>query len=466
MASSAPLLSSDERRPEGKVSDVDDMARLWKIHGHLYDLSSFIKRHPGGTVAITLGRGRDCTALFESYHIFNTKHRLMLQMYAVKPEGRLAAMKSPADPFYAALVKNVGAALEAAGYEKGSGFVATWKRWLWYLTVFCVLSLSWFSYIHGEVLGVLGFPLASWLMGSLGHDGSHFSVSRSPWINHVSAVVGMFFIAGTPMWYHQHVYAHHSHTNEADADPDMYHMEWFRVNEKIEHRKVHRLQACRIYAWIFWSLSAFGDAVAIPIESLFTQKVSNTTPIITGGIGAGSSLGGAHYYLATLTHTVLYIIIVGMPLYTVGLRWGWVPALVHILISGWLFGFFSQINHFNDAAHAGASALDGSGMLKSWSMRQVESSTNWASNSTFWTMLANNLNYQIEHHLFPGMNPQYYHIIKPAVQATSEEFGVRYNNLPTFCAALSATAAFYTRMSEPNSDKLDDTDECILSTTL
>jgi fatty acid desaturase len=276
----------------------------------------------------------------------------------------------------------------------------------------------------------------------------------------------MFFIAGTPLWYHQHVYAHHSHTNEADADPDMYHAEWFRVNEKIEHRWVHRLQACRIYAWTLWSLTAVGDAVAVPIESLFTKKVSNTTPIITGGIGAGSSLGGARYYMTTITHSVFYIVIVGMPLFTVGLRWGWIPVLVHILISGWLFAFFSQINHFNDDAHAGANAVDAIGKLKSWSMRQVESSTNWACSSTFWTFFANNLNYQIEHHLFPGMNPQYYHIIRPAVQSTSEEFGVRYNCLPSFCAAVSATARFYIRLSEPNSDKLDDSGESPLTATL
>jgi cytochrome b involved in lipid metabolism len=44
---------------------------IWWIHGSGYDLSNFVERHPGGKEAILLGRGRDCTALFESYHVFS-----------------------------------------------------------------------------------------------------------------------------------------------------------------------------------------------------------------------------------------------------------------------------------------------------------------------------------------------------------------------------------------------------------
>jgi hypothetical protein len=46
---------------------------IWTVHGVEYDLSGFV--HPGGSEALELGRGRDCTALFESYHPFTQKHR-------------------------------------------------------------------------------------------------------------------------------------------------------------------------------------------------------------------------------------------------------------------------------------------------------------------------------------------------------------------------------------------------------
>ncbi len=48
---------------------------LWTIYGKDYDLKEFVESHPGGKEAILLGMGRDCTALFESYHPFTNRHR-------------------------------------------------------------------------------------------------------------------------------------------------------------------------------------------------------------------------------------------------------------------------------------------------------------------------------------------------------------------------------------------------------
>lgn len=42
----------------------------WTVYrGVAYDLTSFIDRHPAGNWLINLAIGRDCTALFESYHL-------------------------------------------------------------------------------------------------------------------------------------------------------------------------------------------------------------------------------------------------------------------------------------------------------------------------------------------------------------------------------------------------------------
>merc|ERR1719506_1835467 len=50
-------------------SEAEEKRRsLWTVHGKRYDLSSFMDRHPGGPEALALGRGRDCTVLFETYH--------------------------------------------------------------------------------------------------------------------------------------------------------------------------------------------------------------------------------------------------------------------------------------------------------------------------------------------------------------------------------------------------------------
>ena len=39
----------------------------WQV----YDVSSFVAKHPGGMEQIMMGAGRDITVMFESYHSFN-----------------------------------------------------------------------------------------------------------------------------------------------------------------------------------------------------------------------------------------------------------------------------------------------------------------------------------------------------------------------------------------------------------
>jgi hypothetical protein len=49
---------------------MSTMATQWTVYrGVAYDLTSFIDRHPAGNWLIQLAIGRDCTALFESYHL-------------------------------------------------------------------------------------------------------------------------------------------------------------------------------------------------------------------------------------------------------------------------------------------------------------------------------------------------------------------------------------------------------------
>ena len=38
----------------------------------VYNVSSFVSRHPGGVDQIMLGAGRDVTQLFEAYHLHSS----------------------------------------------------------------------------------------------------------------------------------------------------------------------------------------------------------------------------------------------------------------------------------------------------------------------------------------------------------------------------------------------------------
>ena len=65
----------DDHDHHGNNHNTNTIVHYWTIHGHDYDLDDFVEQHPGGKEAILLGKGRDCTALFESYHPFTNLHR-------------------------------------------------------------------------------------------------------------------------------------------------------------------------------------------------------------------------------------------------------------------------------------------------------------------------------------------------------------------------------------------------------
>ena len=85
-----PFLRAKRIAGESSSGGNKSPSSLWYVHGKAYDLEEFYGRHPGGRQALSLGQGRDCTALFESYHPFTEKHRTVLDKYRVTvPESVL-----------------------------------------------------------------------------------------------------------------------------------------------------------------------------------------------------------------------------------------------------------------------------------------------------------------------------------------------------------------------------------------
>lgn len=74
-----PAQPGERRKRTLAVGGVACAAHLWVIHGKYYDLEPFVPQHPGGYEMITLGRGRDCTEMFESIHCLSHRaiHKLL-----------------------------------------------------------------------------------------------------------------------------------------------------------------------------------------------------------------------------------------------------------------------------------------------------------------------------------------------------------------------------------------------------
>jgi hypothetical protein len=127
-----------------------------------------VERHPGGAEAILLGKGRDCTALVESYHPFSSPQvRKVLEKYRVEVDDELnesdvtdstrQPKQVPEDFFYHILKVRVKEALLEKGIDPILDRGASTQRVLYYT---CIL-VAWIytGYLHLSVRSAaMGVP--------------------------------------------------------------------------------------------------------------------------------------------------------------------------------------------------------------------------------------------------------------------------------------------------------------------
>ncbi|MEO0405146.1 MAG: acyl-CoA desaturase, partial [Bacteroidota bacterium] len=72
----------------------------------------------------------------------------------------------------------------------------------------------------------------------------------------------------------------------------------------------------------------------------------------------------------------------------------------------------------------------------SWAIHQLQTTCNFANRSRIFSWFIGGLNFQIEHHLFPGICHVHYRKIAPIVKQTAKEYNVPYYEHKTFAGAL------------------------------
>lgn len=183
------MLEKHQQKVLSSVTKEVAKEHIWTVHGRDYDLREFVDRHPGGKEAIELGRGRDCTALFESYHPFTEQHHVVLQKYHVHSKIDAGTKKSSTkeeipsavhDPFYETLKARAAESLKKQGIDPNIDRASTIPRTAYYIFIFCCLVTAARSHVRGNVLGSFLFAVFGWLIGALGHDGGTLQYLVAP----------------------------------------------------------------------------------------------------------------------------------------------------------------------------------------------------------------------------------------------------------------------------------------------
>ena len=189
-----------------------------------------------------LGQGRDCTALVLSYHLFSLPQvQSILAKYRVpdadqsKEDNSGSRMIPSRDAFYQVLCDRGEESLRKQGLDPKRDMVAdNWRvAYYWFMTTLLLIS-GYYHVTRANICASIMFGITGWFMAALGHDAGHYSVSHHPWINDIG-LWGASLIGNPITWQHQHTYAHHSFTNEVDADPDLHHYKRFlRVHRSFQ----------------------------------------------------------------------------------------------------------------------------------------------------------------------------------------------------------------------------------------
>ena len=383
----------------------------------------------------------------DSHNFVSSSYREVLKKYTpITDKCKVKSLEKKTtkdeDQFYTLLKDRVEKTLIDNGVDPNEDRGATIGRVAYYFAIIGLLFISGSYHVKGNPLGSFLFAVFGWLIGSLGHDAGHFAASRIPFFNDIG-VWGMSFLCNPIMWQHQHTYAHHSHTNDFNQDPDLHHFSiLLRVHRRFQHESIYKNQSNILYVAAAYAMVVFGECIKIPVGMMKTGFLYDMVQY-TDQKRRLRAFGMYFHYVG------YQCLIVLAPFFSAT---SWTVAfscgVIHIITAGWLFAVFSQINHLNEfSIEPERGATDKIKLNESWAARQVATSNNFATKSLFWHVLSNGLNMQIEHHLFPGINHCHLHIIQPVVQETCEEYGVHYKSYESWSEIMAAALRWLDTLS-------------------
>jgi linoleoyl-CoA desaturase len=323
--------------------------------------------------------------------------------------------------FYAEVKQRVNRYFEETGKTSRGGMIMVVKSLVTLsllATVFyasVVLDMWYCSPLIGVMMAICGL--------SIQHDANHGALTPWPRVNFLFGMVDDLIGGSSLAWRHQHVVAHHADPNDAELDPDSY-FEWplIRFNPALSIKPFHAWQ--HWYAPLLYSFMG----IAYGVGDIFTILAGTYAHVQLHKMRAIDHLV---FWGGKIVHFSLFY---GLPLYL----HGWQHALLCIIIPAQLTGGCFLASTFA-VSHNSTGAAYNLPREMDFGELQTRTAVNWSvfgdcpdSIALFWLLVSGGLNYQIEHHLFPGVAHIHYPAISRIVRQVCEEYGVPYNAYSTF----------------------------------
>lgn len=281
-------------------------------------------------------------------------------------------------------------------------------------------GLLWYT-LFGISFAGIGF--------SVMHDANHGAYSSRKWVNELLSQT-MNLIGGNSFtWRVQHNHLHHTYTNIYELDEDIEDKPFLRLSPHGKYRWYHKFQ--HIYALLLYSLSTLSWISYKDFKQYAEYKRS--------GMFETLNLNPTKEFIILLVSKVFYYFyLIGIPLLA-GVS-GWVVGVGFILmhlVSGLLITIVFQLAHVVEGPSHFKPEPTGT-MENTWAVHQLNSTANFAPDSSLISWFVGGLNFQIEHHLFPHICHIHYKKISSIVKQTAQEFGIPYHEFPRFWPAVQS----------------------------
>jgi len=363
------------------------------IHGRIYDVSSFMKRHPGGSV-IKFQLGTDASDAYNAFHLRSKKAPKMLASLPSRAPGDFKEDELSRD------FEKLRQELMAEGYFDPSPAHTAYRiaEVLALYVAGVALIYSGYWWLGGAVAGI-----AQGRCGWLQHECGHYSLTGHIKIDRQlqMLIYGLGCGMSGCYWRNQHN-KHHTTPQKLGADPDL------QTLPLVAFHKIIGKKGSQ--AWLSWQAPLFFGGVITSLVAFGWQFVLHPKHAIRVGNYVEAFYMAARYVL-------------------------WHAAFRHMGLGGsvalyfWYLAVGSTYIFTNFAvSHTHKDVIPKDKHI-SWTLYSANHTTN-CSNGAICNWWMAYLNFQIEHHLFPAM-PQFNHPkICHRVKALFEKHGVEYDVRP------------------------------------
>ena len=274
-------------------------------------------------------------------------------------------------------------------------------------------------FIQGIVFALVGFNVM--------HDGSHKSFSKRKSINVIMAHT-LNVLGGSALFWHQkHVMNHHTYTNIEGLDDDIDIKPFIRLSEHQSIKWYHRFQ--QYYALVLYCFTYIFWIYYRDFKKYFTRMVAENTPMV--------ELEFTDHLIFWTTKVIHISIFLVIPSLIIGPLLAITGYIVLSLICGFTLAVVFQLAHIVEGTIFSAPEVAGDDIQieSEWSIYQINTTVNFATDNKILTWLLGGLNYQMVHHLFPKISHIHYPALHNIILQTCEEHNVEYVQFDSFWSA-------------------------------